>query len=249
MIYFHSSIFCLPVLRDNMNKLYFWITLGVLGFLLYISPGYLVRRMYEGFVQTRQQQTVPTSVQGVNLPPSNAPVPQPPSFNQIKNLQGILDTPMLNSPTAIPPIQHSKGLAEIPKEYDSTSSKPASANSNAVNESALEHGKAYLDKKPKDTKDSVAAAQCGPSNPSGDKLQPFTAEHAVQLAYALQNSQIANAKLKPNINQIAPPAEERVIVKREYVPEYIPVPTPAKCPDMRDYIRKDSIPCWACNLK
>jgi hypothetical protein len=26
-------------------------------------------------------------------------------------------------------------------------------------------------------------------------------------------------------------------------------PSPIQCPDMRQYIRKDSIPCWACKLK
>ena len=59
-----------------------------------------------------------------------------------------------------------------------------------------------------------------------------------------------------------PPVEPTVIVKKEYVqvPQRCPTqkcptpkcPTPkcpnAVCPDMRDFIRKDSIPCWACKL-
>ena len=36
-------------------------------------------------------------------------------------------------------------------------------------------------------------------------------------------------------------------------PDHHPIkqdcPSPIQCPDMRQYIRKDSIPCWACKLK
>jgi hypothetical protein len=50
----------------------------------------------------------------------------------------------------------------------------------------------------------------------------------------------AKAAAKP-----LPVAAPAPIIK--YIKEKCP-PAP-KCPDMRDYIRKDSIPCWGCKLK
>jgi hypothetical protein len=51
--------------------------------------------------------------------------------------------------------------------------------------------------------------------------------------------------------QTIKPAREVVVVERPSKPvvKYVKVHTPCpKCPDMRDYIRKDSIPCWNCKL-
>lgn len=57
-----------------------------------------------------------------------------------------------------------------------------------------------------------------------------------------------NNNVPPN-----PPLEPQVITKYVEVPRKCPppprCPPPPQCPDMRDYIRKDSIPCWACKLK
>ena len=42
-------------------------------------------------------------------------------------------------------------------------------------------------------------------------------------------------------------AERVVYIERERDNNERPIVNP-NCPDMRDYIRKDSIPCWGCKL-
>lgn len=45
------------------------------------------------------------------------------------------------------------------------------------------------------------------------------------------------------------PAERIVYIEREPQETYERPAVSPNCPDMRDYIRKDSIPCWGCKLR
>ena len=36
-----------------MKRFHFWIVVAILGIVLYMSPGFFVRRMYEGFADQR----------------------------------------------------------------------------------------------------------------------------------------------------------------------------------------------------
>ena len=85
-----------------MNSLLFWIGIGILGFLLYISPGIFVHRMYEGFAANGAggvaKSADATSAKVVNLQPSAAPKEVPVNNNQLDNLLQLLNTPP-DSPT------------------------------------------------------------------------------------------------------------------------------------------------------
>jgi hypothetical protein len=171
------------------GKLIFWIIVGLLGALLYISPSFFVQRM-EGFATAPAATTEPV------------PAPAADEENIIANLERLLDSPdMLATPTPAPTMIEASGLKAQPQEYETTSVVPAPAKASAADAKAsdvLKQGAAFLETKP-----------------------------AISTAPA------------------------PVIIQREivHVPTKCPPPPscPA-CPDMRDYIRKDSIPCWACKL-
>ena len=43
------------------------------------------------------------------------------------------------------------------------------------------------------------------------------------------------------------PSSDNLKTQTDYVPPPIPINSP-NCPDLKDYIRKDKIPCWGCKL-
>lgn len=194
-----------------MNPLYFWIGIGVLGFLLYISPGLFIHRMYEGYAAapaaTAPVQTADaTAGKVVNLAPSAPPKQTPPTQNQLDNLMKLLDTPM-SSPTA--PEQATNGA---PIEHDTTKSRPESTNVSPGPSEAVKQGNLY------------------------NTTLPANPQPGVQ------------GMLGSMGTQARAPAERQIIIQREVV-EVPRVVTNPNCPDMRDYIRKDSIPCWGCKLR
>lgn len=211
-----------------MEPLYFWVLIGFLGFLLYISPGFLIYRMYESFEaqQAVKNATVPTATANaevnatgptaVNLTASPAPKPTP---NQIQNLLEVLNTPPpVASPTAPTPAIGSAGLTSRPVEHESTRSQPMSTREPVVPSMALKQG------------DSFKATL------------PLSPAPGVQGMLGAMGTQ---ARV---------PAERVVYIERprERDCDQDQCDRPAanpNCPDMRDYIRKDSIPCWGCKLR
>jgi len=192
-----------------MKKVYIWVIVAILGFLMYISPSFFVQHMYEGFAAvspvttaTTATATAATAAKGnvVPLVPSPAPKITPPNQNAIANLEQILNTPVLTSPTASVPVPVADGLRALPQEYETTRSRPESASAQPVPSEALKQGQDFAETKPVQT-----------------QLTPL----------------------------LKTPAEKEVIVRKEIV--VVPGANPS-CPDMRDYIRKDSIPCWGCKL-
>jgi hypothetical protein len=205
-----------------MDKLLFWILIAALGFLLYISPGYFIHRMYEGFGVTSTPDTQTKGVVAdadalgpstVNLQPSEPPKPAPPTQNQIQNLLELLNTaPPLESPTA--PIQSgtaSSGNMQ-PVEYETVRSRPESTRVIPGPSEALKHGSMYN--------------ATLPLNPQPGAL-----------------GMIGAMGTQPRA-----PAERIVYIERPREDFPRPAVSP-NCPDMREYIRKDSIPCWGCKLR
>jgi hypothetical protein len=165
-------------------RLYFWLGIAVLGFLLYLAPSFMVNHMYESFATST---TVPT-----NEPPTInavAPQPTPVSENVIAEMERLLNTTALESPTAPTPAIEANGARQAPAEHTTMRSTPGNPRDTPVPSAALAQGEVFSAPPP------------------------------------------------------AAPQQREVVVIRA------PAPTCPNCPDMRDYIRKDSIPCWGCALK
>lgn len=180
-----------------MNRIYFWVGLAMLGFLLYIAPGFLVHRMYEGFESpTKPIQPVVNAIK-----PSAPPADVSQLLEAIQGLTaGITETPSIESPTAPTPVSGAQGAKKQPEAVTTQRSQPALTREPYVNESeALRQGTGFVQTKPYRTE----------------------VDRANQLATIA-----SHAKVEP----------------------LAPMENP-NCPDMRDYIRKDEIPCWSCNLK
>lgn len=209
-----------------MDTLFFWVLVGALGFLLYISPGYYIHQMYEGFGATTiaPQTGPPTNTSAVKTTQMNAtgptsatlipsPPPAPPTQNQIRNLMELLNTaPPLTSPTAPQIKSNANNGTQQPVEFDTMRSRPESVRTLPGASEALKQGdlfKATL-----------------PLNPVPGK-----------------QNMIGSMGTQPCI-----PAERVVYIERPRDDYPRPAVSP-NCPDMRDYIRKDSIPCWGCKLR
>lgn len=216
-----------------MNTLLFWVVIGMLGFVLYISPGFFIHRMYESFNAPAATNPVPPAATGVakattvdasgstavNLQPTpNAATQALPAG--LDNLMKILGTPMpTESPTAPPETPQSNSGTSIPQEHSTTSSQPEAAKVAAAPSQALQQGDLFN--------------TTTPQNP-----QPGT------------QGMLGSMGTQPRA-----PAERVVYVDRrrddddwEEKCQQQPARNP-NCPDMRDYIRKDSIPCWGCKLR
>jgi hypothetical protein len=202
-----------------MDKLFFWVLVGALGFLLYISPGYYIHRMYEGFgattspaVATAPVQTTSTA-QPISAKLLPSPPPVPPTQNQIQNLMELLNTsPPLASPTAPQIKGNANNGTQQPVEFDTMRSRPESARALPGVSEALKQGDLY--------KSTL------PLNPTPGK-----------------QGMIGSMGTQPRV-----PAERVVYIERPRDDYERPAVSP-NCPDMRDYIRKDSIPCWGCKLR
>lgn len=182
------------------TMLLFWVFIAILGVILYSYPGILVKVLQEGF-QTQQQQ----------------PPQQPIEPAQIDNLQKLLSIPdFVESPTATSETSvETNGLQPIPKEYETTKSKPSNPILSSDNKISLKQGESFQ---------SIGCTQ--PSRPRPRCVKP---------------SPPRCVRPRPCVKP-SPPSCIR------------PSPSPSppgcpKCPNMSDYIRKDSIPCWGCKLK
>lgn len=182
-----------------MNHYIFWIGLAVLGFLLYIAPGFLVHRMYEGF----ETSAAPLKPVVNQIRPSEPPATMSQLVEAINRLtNGITETPSLESPTAPEPRQITSGaIKKQPEEYVTQKSQPASPRDAPQSSEALNQGAGFIETKP----------------------YPADVDRARRL--------LAIRGDRGQVLEVASPMEN------------------PNCPDMRDYIRKDAIPCWSCNLK
>lgn len=186
----------------QINRLHFWIGLALLGFLLYIAPGFLVHRMYEGF-DSAATTTAPVEPVVNAIKPSAPPATVSQLLEAIQGLTaGITETPSMESPTAPAPVATTQGAKKQPEAPTTQRSQPASVKESEKESDALKQGAGFIETKP----------------------FPSEVDRVHQLA------------------AIAAPTANRP------VEPLTPMENP-NCPDMRDYIRKDAIPCWSCNLK
>jgi hypothetical protein len=219
--------------RCKMDNLLFWVVIGALGFLLYISPGFLIHRMYESFAAattgtaaagtgtaaagTQTQEVNTTGAASTNLTASTAPNAASPTENALKNLFDMLNTPMpTTSPTAPSPQAGSNSGSSQPVEHASMRSQPESAKAAPGASEALKHGDLYKNTLPKNPQPGV------------------------------------QGMLGSMGTQARAPVERIVYIDRRREEEEDRCERPQtnpNCPDMRDYIRKDSIPCWGCKLR
>lgn len=212
-----------------MNNLFFWVLIGILGFVLYISPGYFIHRMYESFAAAApavptaaatapKSQSVDTAgTATVNLQASAAPTAATPTHNAIANLLEVLNTPPPSAtPTPALVAGGSNSGNSQPVEYETMRSRPESARVIPGPSEAVKQGDLYNTTLPK-------IPQPG-----------------------------AQGMLGSMGTQARAPAERVVYIERERPQDDCDAPKPTNnpnCPDMRDYIRKDSIPCWGCKLR
>lgn len=207
----------------KMNNLLLWVGIAIIGLVLYVSPGFLIHRMYESFspvapvappATARAPPTAAVNTTGpatVTLTPSSPP----PQQNAIQNLFEVLNTPpSLTSPTATQPAPARNSGTAIPLEYETTRSRPQDTRTVQQPSAALDQGDLYRTTRPRNPAP-------GPQGMIGSMgTQPRTPERVVYLEQEQE-------EIKPQNNA--------------------PLLNP-NCPDMRDYIRKDSIPCWGCKL-
>ena len=208
-----------------MDNLFFWVLIGFLGFLLYISPGYFIHRMYESFAEPAataapaapQSQSVDaTGSTAVNLQASAAPKAPTPTHNAIANLLEVLNTPPSTATPTPPPVAVGTNSGNSqPVEYETMRSRPESTRVIPGPSEAVKQGDLYNTTLPRSP-------------------QPG-----------------AQGMLGSMGTQARAPAERVVYIERERHDDCdVPKPTNnPNCPDMRDYIRKDSIPCWGCKLR
>jgi hypothetical protein len=225
-----------------MEALYFWVLVGLLGFLLYISPGFLVYRMYESFearMAVKEAETAPAQAEinatgstTANLTESPAPQPTP---NQIQNLLEILNTPPpVASPTAPLPVATAVGAVARPVEYESVRSQPMSTREAPAPSQALVQGDLY-----KATLPPVPApGSQGMMGAMGTQPATQGSAPAERVVY------IERPSPRRKCNSERPSCERKCDNDRCDKPATNP-----NCPDMSDFIRKDSIPCWGCKLR
>ena len=217
-----------------MFTLFLWICLFVLGLAIYFAPVFLNRRMYEGFTEEINTKEYLKKLKEI-VQPQVTGTPELPSPD------GAETTRSRPSP-ANPPTKPSGVLAQgkaykknIPKKP--TKAKPSRKDSR---KQKLVKGKAPA---PKPSKKPVTKSKPAPSKPRK--------EPSLVLAQGAAYKKTIPA---PILKVKTAPANSAVGLVSSSIPPICPPPkikyvkVPNTCPDMSQYIRKDSIPCWSCKL-
>jgi hypothetical protein len=211
------------------STLFFWIALAFVGLLFYIMPAVTIRPMYEGFAahNATTGTTVMSSVAGATTASGPAATTSP-----------ALAEVSMNAPTNVQPTTASTNSA--PSTLPA--SVPAAATA-ATQQASIDHLLRGLEavRTPSFQQTPEQPATTPAATASGARSQPAG---PVSNAQDSGESLLQGAAFQ-NMKPAAPVVQERVIVEKHY----IPMPTRKSCPDMTDYIRKDSIPCWGCKLK
>jgi len=234
-----------------MDSLLFWVIIGILGFVLYISPGFFIYRMYESFAApiaptapTQQAATATTvnatGATAVNLlPTATAPQHNASPENALNNLMQLLNTPAsTESPTATAPVPQSNNGNAVPLEHSSTRSQPESARATPAPSESLAQGDLYKTTTPKDPQPGLQ----GMLGAMGTQPR-IPAERIVYVDRRREEERRDDERRDDERRD-----DDRCDRDREEERYERPARNP-NCPDMRDYIRKDSIPCWGCKLR
>jgi len=209
-----------------MFTLFLWICLFVLGLAIYFAPVFFNRRMYEGFADDIDTKEYLKKLKEIVKPQ-------------------VTGTPELSSPDGA----------------ETTRSRPSPTNPPNIPSSVLEQGKAYKKKNdktkpkrklsrkdvkkqsPKPSKKPISKSKPAPSNPRHRPSQVLVQGVAFNKTIPAPTRKVKTA-----------PANSAIGLTSSSIPPICPPPkikyvkVPNTCPDMSQYIRKDSIPCWSCKL-
>jgi len=220
-----------------MTSLYIWILIFCLGLALYFAPVFLFDRRYEGFADA-------VATEGV---------PEEDPTKYLKQLKALLEPQAIGTPDfaftaspTLPPAQPplTSGTVKTPEPVDNKCSKPALPNPTPDTKTpAIEQGANFQQTKPNPTLTTVTnkAPVLSTASPAS-MFVPIDAL-AAKAAHKPQPTEEPEPVIKQEKHK-CPPAPKCPPARK--CPKCPPAP---QCPDMRDYIRKDSIPCWACKLK
>lgn len=224
-----------------MFTLLLWVVIFALGLVLYFSPVFFNRRAYEGF--------------------ENAQTEDPTLY--LKQLKEILQPQVAGTPNL-------GSLSSLPDGAATTSSTPASTNPPPTDSTLLAQGKAFKSTVPKPP--VVPSVATPPASKKAATKEDKKAKDAPAISLQEQCEKLHKSQPAPNVpthhephidEKLAPYNRKNRIHEPPVQPkpqiQYVPVPVekkcprhkcppPAQCPDMSQYIRKDSIPCWSCKL-
>ncbi len=210
----------------------FWVLIAVVGFVLYTNPSILVRPMYEGFEQPAQQPQAQAQAQPQAQAQAKAQA-QPQAKAQAQGqgqAQGQAQAQGQGKQQA--PINVNLMLRNLEQLIGTPGNipdvRPTMPTAVTVQPYSSNTGR----EQPKEADGKSSLPQ--PIN------EPATASKALEQGKAFQQT-------KPQA------AEPQQIIRERIVEVAVPRTCPRQeacptCPDMQQYIRKDSIPCWACKL-
>jgi len=207
-----------------MFTLTLWILIAVLGLALYVYPSLTVRHMYEGFVSkpgtTPEAAAAAVATAAVAAAAKENPEAISPPPDMATLLQKV---EALMAPQITTPDLDSV-VAETPPE------KPKSKGLQAQPESVKK-----IRSEPGDVEEEATPSGALEHGKSFQYKKPRRAPES-------EEEDEDDAQGKP-MASCAPKKK----AKARHISQ--DCPPAVQCPNMRDYIRKDSIPCWACKLK
>lgn len=226
-----------------MNRVLIWILLGILALIVYVMiPANRVESFGDYPSDVEQLMEIVR-----NTPDVQKPVEKPePLTPEMENLLKVLKAAGRDIPT---------GESTI-----STKSQPADANAKGPNVSPSEQ-QGQIARNTVSAPASPAQVVVVPVQLKSSDVSPATVRQ--QIKDEIQSEIKRNTASNPNISNFnrCPPAPAPVCPPPKPVcpspacpppkPACPPKPPKCKCPpmpDMSDYIRKDSIPCWACKI-
>jgi len=209
-----------------MFTLSLWIGIAILGLVLYVAPAFFVRHMYEGF---EKQDTTKEKEKEEEEKEEKEEEKE----KETKETKKTKET---------------KETKETKKETEKDKEKKSENDSSTVSDlkSMLKKLEKLMepqiktpdtDTPPPSSSDKVKASGLTkqPEYHDSVKSQPGTAK-----SYTSDNTCLEQGKNYKSLYPSDTTYEKRI---KQHCPPAV------QCPDMRDYIRKDSIPCWACKLK
>jgi hypothetical protein len=215
-----------------MSPVLIWIGIAIVGIFLYMLPALLFRT--EGFTNegdsSKQQQEIPPEIRNIiDSMISSTPSSGSTTTSTTSNSQQLSLPPELK--------KFASGLeAKLTvKPVETQSSEPASANA------ATE--KSGADAQGVDARKTVS--------PEPSKVLPFPSVISASAKRGCPVKPPPACPPPPPADCPVPLPPQRCIPKRSSCPPKKPKCPKPKCPpmpDMSEYIRKDSIPCWACKL-
>ncbi len=227
-----------------MNTLFVWILLGLIALIVYVM---IPRNCTESF--TDYPQEVEQLMEIVrNTPDIKKPVEKPePLTPEMENLLKVLKAAGRDIPTDGP---------------GSTKSQPAAADAKGPDVSPAEQQGQIARNTVSAPVSHPAQVVVVPVQLKSSDVSPATMRQQIKDEIRSEIKQASTSNISnpniPQFNQCPPPLP----LPKPVCPPPKPVcpppkptcpPKPPKCkcppmPDMSDYIRKDSIPCWACKL-